>query len=566
MNLFTKLLPLVHKRFIVKVSIFLLCVALLVPLTRELTLATNCPNTDYDCQIAEIQREIDALSSAHEYNKKELQDLRNQLKNLDVRISVLSSELAKLDADIQEREEELAFTREIFEEKTHDHYKFMRFYDPLLPFLASSDASTAFREINFRRKAAEENKNDIEEYAEQLAQLKIDKDSLEANQKNLAAAKAGVASREQFLAGEVESTETYLAELSKKQEEVLAAKAGSFTASVGDSELSDDYYASIKGFRESAPSGSFAIFSFGAYTHRKGMSQYGARGRAENGQNASQILQAYFGKSPVTKDTSGTILVDGVAMDFENYYLYGIAEMPSSWHAEALKAQAIAARTYAYRYKVQGSSICTTEACQVFRSSKAASPPDSWKQAVDSTRGQVLEDVVTYYSSTSGGYLTTSGWDTIDGSGGSNFVDKAWESKGGSPWLYKAWYRQGYTSSGATCGKDNPWLSNQEMTDIINAALVIKNTNDDRVSPTTSCWGGNPYSFDEMKNVASQYGGINSVSSITVTQGDGNTNSVVVNGSITLSGAEFKKGFNLRAPGYLAIPQSGFAFFNIEKK
>ncbi len=566
MNLFNILHPLVQKRFIIKWCAFIIVLVLLLGKNNVVTHATNCPTTDYDCQIAEIQREIDALSSAHEYNKKELQDLRVQLKNLDVRISVISSELEALDADIQKREVELAFTRKIFEEKTHDHYKFMRFYDPLLPFLASSDASTAFREINFRRKAAEENKSDIEEYAEQLVLLKKDKDSLVANQKNLATAKAGVVSREQFLAGEVESTETYLAELSKKQEEVLAAKAGSFTASVGDSELADDYYASIKGFRESAPSGSFAVFSFGAYTHRKGMSQYGARGRAENGQNASQILQAYYGKSPVNKDTSGTILVDGVAMDFENYYLYGIAEMPSSWHMEALKAQAIAARTYAYRYKVQGTSICTTEACQVYRSSKAANPPDAWRQAVDSTRGQVLEDVVTYYSSTSGGYLTTSGWDTTDGSGGSNFVDKAWESRGGSPWLYKAWYRQGYTSSGATCGKNNPWLSNQEMTDIINAAVVIKNTNDDRVSPTTSCWGGNPYSFDELRNVASQYGGISSVSSISVTQGDGSTNSVVVNGSLTLSGAEFKKGFNLRAPGYLAIPQSGFAFFNIEKK
>ncbi len=533
----------------------------------NMVFASNCPETDYDCQIAEIQREIDALSPAHEYNKKELEDLRSQLKNLDFRISSISSELKALDADIQKREEELAFTREIFNQKTQDHYKFMRFYDPLTPFLAGNDASTAFREINFRQKAAEENRHDIEKYAEQLVALKKDKDALQATQESLAIAKAGVASREEFLAGEVKSTETYLAELSKKQEEILAAKAGSFTASVGDSELADDYFASIKGFREAAPSGSFAVFSFGAYTHRKGMSQYGARGRAENGQNASQILQAYYGKTPVNKDTSGTILVDGVAMDFEGYYLYGIAEMPSSWHIEALKAQAIAARTYAYRYKIQGTSICTTEACQVFRSSKASNPPAAWKEAVDATRGQVLEDVVTYYSSTAGGYLNTSGWDTVDGSGGSNFVDKAWESRGGSPWLYKAWYRQGYTSTGATCGRENPWLSNQEMADIVNAALVLKNTNDDRVSPiTTSCWGGNPYSFDELRNVASQYGGISSISSISVSQGDGYTNSVTVNGSITLSGEEFKKGFNLRAPGYLAIPQSGFAFFNIESK
>jgi len=32
--------------------------------------AQQCPATDYDCQIKEIQREIDALAPAHEKNKK----------------------------------------------------------------------------------------------------------------------------------------------------------------------------------------------------------------------------------------------------------------------------------------------------------------------------------------------------------------------------------------------------------------------------------------------------------------------------------------------------------------
>ena len=110
--------------------------------------------------------------------------------------------------------------------------------------------------------------------------------------------------------------------------------------------MADDYNASIKGFRESAPSGYFAVFAFGAHTHRKGMSQYGARGRAQSGQDHKAILKAYYGKEPVDKDTGGDISVSGFgSMNFEERYLYGIAEMPSSWHNEALKAQAIAART-----------------------------------------------------------------------------------------------------------------------------------------------------------------------------------------------------------------------------
>lgn len=533
--------------------------------------ATNCSETDYNCQIAEIQREIDALAPAHENNKKEYANLQDQLKSLKNRISALSGQLAQVEAEILEREKELSYAQKVFNEKANNHYRFIRTYDPVMSFLSSDQAAEAFREIVIRQKAADSDRVTMANLAKELQSLSEDKKSLEQNKASLATVQAQVDERAKFLGGEIKKVESYLAELSAKQQEILAAKAGSFITSVGDVELADDYKASIKGFRESAPDGSFAVFSFGGYTHRKGMSQYGARGRAENGQNANQILQTYYGKTPVNKDTSGTILVDGVAMDFENYYLYGIAEMPSTWHLEALKAQAIAARTYAYRYKIEGKSICTTQACQVFRSSKASNPPDLWKQAVDSTRGMILEDVVTYYSSTAGGYLITAGWDTVDGKGGSGFIDKAWESKGGSPWLYKAWYRQGYSASGATCGKDNPWLTNSELADIVNAALALKKGGVDtsRIVPV-SCHGGNPYSFDELKSVSD---GISSISSISVLQGNGTTNEVVVNGNIRLTGLEFKKAFNLRAPGYLRIPQgdgfgsaSDFAFFNIEQK
>lgn len=530
----------------------------------------NCNNPgpgDYDYCLQKIQQEIDALKPAHEYNKKELADLKTQLASLDKRISALSSQLLVVEKDINQREEDLAFAQEIFEIKTNNHYKFIRLYDPLLPFL-SSDASSAFREINFRQKAADEDRRTMEAYAEDLFALKQDKEGLEKNKASLAVAQRQVDERAKFLAGEVEKVEAYLATLTAKQQEILAAKSGAFIVSVGDSELADDYNASIRGFREAAPAGSFAAFSFGAYTHRKGMSQYGARGRANSGKNYKEILQTYYGKQPVNKDTSGTISVAGYgALDFENYYLFGIAEMPSTWHPEVLKAQAVAARTYAYRYKQQGSTICTDEACQVFRKSKADNPPAAWKQAVIDTRGEVLEDVVTFYSSTAGGYLTTMGWDTTDGSGGTNLLDKAYDKIGGSPWVYKAWYTKGYSPNSDKCGRSNPWLNNEELADIVNAALVLKNTDDDRITPvTTSCWGGNPYSHEELRNVASKYGGIGSVSSVYVTQGNGSTNEVVVNGNIYLSGAEFKQAFNLRAPGYLMIPQKGFAFFNVEKK
>jgi hypothetical protein len=178
--------------------------------------------------------------------------------------------------------------------------------------------------------------------------------------------------------------------------------------------------------------------------------------------------------------------------------------------------------------------------------------------------------ISTQYASTHGGYSNTSGWDTTDGQGGSNFIDKSYEKIGGSPWLYKAWWRQGTSNSGATCGRANPWLSPQEMADIVNAALAIKASGIEtsRITPiTTDCWGGNPYSMDELRKLAP--GGIDSASSVSVSQGNGTTSSVTING-ITMSGKEFRNAVALRAPGYIRIPQGsypdGWAFFNIEHK
>ena len=134
-----------------------------------------------------------------------------------------------------------------------------------------------------------------------------------------------------------------------------------------------------------------------------------------------------------------------------------------------------------------------------------------------------------------------------NGSGGSNFIDKAWDKVGGSPWLYKAWYTQGYSVNSDKCGRANPWLNPEEMADIVNAALALKNGHGetDRITPvTTSCWGGNPYSMEELRNNVP--GSISSATSVSVSQADGSTSSVTING-ISMSGDEFKKAFNLRA-------------------
>lgn len=97
-------------------------------------------------------------------------------------------------------------------------------------------------------------------------------------------------------------------------------------------------------------------------------------------------------------------------LPFEQY-LYGVvpAEMPYSWHVEALKAQAVAARNYGIinigRHTADGFDVCNGTHCQAYRGFGHENARTN--QAVDETNGKlVLYDdklIPTYFHSSSGG-------------------------------------------------------------------------------------------------------------------------------------------------------------------
>lgn len=541
--------------------------------TQTTSYASHCPASDYDCQIKEIQHEIDAISGAHENNKKELSDLNKQVDDLKRRINALSTQLSKLETEIANREDDLSFAQEVFNEKTFSHYKFLRTYDPLMPFLSTKDASSAIREIVLRQKAADTDRALMHEMVEKLSQLQKDKQTLETNKKNLSAAQATVNERAQFLGKEVSKVENYITSLSAKQQELVSLKEGGFQTSIGDTPPTLEPCSGPPGSANFCDPGfrpAFAAFSFGA-PHRTGMSQYGALGRSKAGQSAETILSAYYQGASLNKGYAipSTIGVTGIGrVSFEENYLLGIYEVPEKWGDEggfeALKAQAVAARSYALAVTNNGAgNICTTEACQVY---KPQLKSGKWAEAVRATRGWVLtvggQPAKTYFAASSGGYTISQwGWTGIKDTNG-DWPNGAYEKTGGSPWFYKGWYK---SRGGATCGKSSPWLTGEQMADILNAwHVVTKGGGDiDRVSPLdTQCWKGNPYSVSDLVSI----GGYTSVSSVSVTYNNsGSTGSVNFStnkGSISINGDELKKAFNLRAPGYIGIKSS---LFNFEK-
>lgn len=567
---------------------------------------------DLEQELEKTQQEKEYKQQILEKTQSEIESILNSSLTLSQKISAIEEQIQEMEqniadtqADIQNKEEQIRYHEDLITERIDQVQAISRrlyinskvnMFDV---FLSEDTGSSMLRSYILKKYTLEKQRQNIEELNVQLGDMQVKRDALEQQRIKLEAEGEALDESKAILSSEQAKLEREIAartaakgqlqneigllnsKITELQEAILLARSGAYVPSVGSLPTGGDYYSTAAGFRESAPAGSFAVFSFGAYTHRKGMSQYGALARAESGQNYQQILQAYYGKTPVLKDTSGKIKVAGQgSVDFESYYLYGIAEMPSSWSLEAQKAQAVAARTYAYRYYRDNIEICVTEACQVFYKPKADAPPALWKQAVDETRGMVLEDVVTFYSSTAGGYLDTSGWDTTDRTGGGDWTARAYESIAGSPWFYKAWYRSGYSDSSSSCGR-YPWMTQEEMADILNTWLVMNregvtgSVDDGRILPVTvntctySGFSGNPYSMSEMRSLLSApvtsiigYPGVSLGSSGQTDLISFSTN----RGVVSLSGADFKAVFNTRAPGYLAVPQSGFALLNIERK
>lgn len=536
---------------------------------------SNLSVGDLQGKINKCQEAWNQMEAAKKPHVDALRKMESDIAAFQARIKVIEQEVARKAIEIATGEKELGGLLAIASRQIREFYIRNFEYNPLAALFSGTNIGSMLRIMAYQQAVIDENKKSITHTAISVKELEDKKKNLETEKSGLAYLKEETDKRAvsvRKLVSEANAYESQLtgiiASLSAQQQAILNARSGTFTTSVGDVPLSDDPNASPNYNPGFSPA--FGGFSFGAFTHKKGMSQYGAKGRADGGQTFSQILEAYYGKTPTGKDTGGGINVQGYgSMDFETAYLYGIAEMPASFPGDALKAQAIAARSYAYSYKTGGSAICITQSCQVWSQSKSANPPGAWKDAVDATRGQVIEGVTTYYSSTTGGYVNPMGWDTKCGNQGC-WTGDAYEKIAGSPWFYKGWYTADYYNSSAKCGKSHPWLTEEEFADILNAWYVRKNGGDaSRVLPVTinSCSingaTGNPYSMSELRDK----GGFTSVSSVSVSYStDGYTANVHVetnNGPRDIPGGEFKEAFNLRAPGYIAIRSS---LFNIEKK
>lgn len=553
----------------------------------------DCQNTstagisasDAEYCATQLQNLINTYLPAQNANKQNLASLQSQLDGINKRISALTGQISALSKSIAKREEDAAYAKEVFDRKASDQYKYLRLYDPITPFLFSDSASSAYKEIAIRQRVADSDRKTIEEYANELIQLKKDEESLQKSKESLASSQKLLAEKTSTLAKEVAKVEAYLATLSAKQSAFIAAKLESLGLSRSAYNMKGGCSSDINPFKSPGFSPAYGFFTYGV-PNRVGLNQFGAKGRAEAGQSAETILKAYYNADYTTGyNQSINITVSGSNEFGQSFndtwnideYLKHLYEMPTDWPMEALKAQAIAARSYALSYTGGGSgSICPSQKCQVVKKELNNS---RWQEAVDATKGIVMtaggSPIKAWYSSTHGGYAYASsdiGWSAtswtkrlVDAAGSvnsfSDLINNAYDKS--SSIFYCDWgSRSAYGSTA--------WLKSEEVADIFNVVLLATRDGStkshlyqtDKSNPEgTDTWDASRVKSELSGRGGSPIDGVSSIS-VSVDFGTGRTTSVNVNGQ-TVSGDDFKNYFNLRAPSNIQIVGP---LFNIETR
>lgn len=543
------------------------------------------------CQ-ADLQKALDLSLNATRPLQSQLDSLQTQVKGIKNRVATIEIELADKKIKIDKGQKEFDKLKSQLDEKIVKYYIDSYNNCPIC-FLLSSSIENFINNLAYQQVIINNEKDDLIKFAILLRDLDQQKKDLESEQTQLVAVKASLDEQSAKLDKIVSGARAYqgvlsgqIAQLSAKQQEIL----GQRLSDLGIPLFAYNTQGGCSSDLGKSPgfSDGYGFFTYGV-PNRVGLNQYGAKGRADAGQNSDTILHAYYnfdgyqnfsGITINVNDSngfnSGNIIWSGPLED----YVKRIYEVPNDWPAESLRAQVIAARSYVLAATNNGAvSICANQNCQVFQTGEKGG---AWSQAVSDTAGQVMiqggNPVKAWFSSTHGGYVFASGdigWSgtawtkrAVDTSGPvnsfsdlqNNAYDKA------SKWFYCDWgSRSSYNGTA--------WLTSSEVADIINTLLLV------RLDPST---GEHLYQVDKPNKAGTdtwdearvrselQSRGTtpyNSVSGVTVAPDftNGMISSVTITGDAgtnTFSGTDFKNRFDLRAKANIQIVGP---LFNVER-
>jgi len=535
---------------------------------------STCDKNPKDMNESELTECIDQLSKVMNQSKTATQGVQKQIDGIKARVAFIENDLIVKQKNIDDSYKNLAKLEQILNRAIRDFYIKSYYNSPLVAFLSASSASEITQLLAYQKAATDQDKVIITNIAISILDLETKKKNLKEEEANLAIVKEKLDKVVTEAKAYQATLSNKIASLSARQREILSQRLSAlgiplFASSPGacSSDIGKD-----PGF-----GGAFGFFTYGV-PNRVGLNQYGAWGRAKAGQDQNQILQAYYNYDSISNvDQNIQIHVSGNGIDWTNsleQYVKRIYEVPDSWtdnNLAALKAQAIAARSYVLAYTNNGQgSICPTDQCQVFKTDEKGG---NWNSAVDQTAGQVMTQggspIKAWFSSTHGGYVHSSG---DIGWSGTSWTKNAQDTTGNvssfsdlknnsydkdSPWFYCDWGSRGSYNKTA-------WLRPEEVADIVNVIMLARadsSVNEhlyqtDKSNPAgTDTWDASRVKTELQNKGITPFNSVSGIS-VDVDWSNGKVTTVHISGNSSdpsISGDFFKTYFNLRAPANIQI-------------
>src|SRR3990167_9963260 len=476
-----------RKIFFLLVLIFLFTISFFIQVPKS----SSDELSDITKQIEDLTTSLNQSLKATAPLESQLTSLKKQIIGIKNRLTFIENDIAVKEKNISDGYKNLAKQQLILNRAIRDFYIKSYYNSPIWVFFSSSSVTDITQILAYQRATTNQNKAIITNIALTTQDLEAKKKNLENEKKQLSSLEASLDEQSAKLDEVVSGAKKYqaglsrkIAELSAKQQQILGQRLAGLniprSAGTAAPACIDD--------RDKDPGFSprLAFFTYGV-PNRTGLNQYGAYGRARANQDYSTILHAYYNFDELKDiDVNTQIRVDNHGTYSIEDYVKRIYEVPNSWGdnggMEALKAQAIAARSYAMAYTNNGSgSICDSQNCQVFQEDRKGG---NWNSAVEATRGKAMTQgdqvIKAWFSSTHGGYIFSSseiGWnstswtkhaiDTPSGGAGGfgELQNNAYDKD--SPWFYCDWGARGQYNKTA-------WLKSEEIADIANVILFAR--------------------------------------------------------------------------------------------
>lgn len=541
---------------------------------------------DLTKQISDLTTQLNQSINATRPLESQLISMKNQIASIKEQVAAIDADVAQKQKDIDTENAQISQQELLLNSIIRDYYIRTSSSNPLLTLLSTNSLGQITNVLAYQEAALNQDKATITNLALSALDLQQKKTDLQNEETRLTALKADLDDQSAKLDKVVQGAKAYqaslssqIADLSAKQQALLAAKLGSLNIplfAISGGGCSSD----LNPYKDPGFGGpKFGLFSYGV-PNRVGLNQYGAWGRAKAGQNSDTILHAYYNFDGYQNYSGITIRVnDSNGYDQGNIiwsgdleeYMRRIYEVPNSWGdqggMEALKAQAIAARSYVLAETNNGAkSICATQSCQVFQTGIKGG---NWDTVVSDTKGQAMvqggQPITAYFSSTHGGYMFTTsdiGWastsftkrgqDASSSIGSwSDLNNNAYDKD--SPWFYCDW-------GGRSQYNNTAWMTSSDMADIVNSILLVQHepsADSHILQPDKS--DPDMWSPDQVRQELSKYQTpFTSITGGSVDADFTNGKSTTVHlqgdqGSFDIDAATFRKYFNLRAPSNIQI-------------